>query len=64
MIKNPCIRSCIFNYDEDYCTGCFRRLDDIWDWSKKTNQERLDIIERANQLREEIQNLERPDNAK
>lgn len=58
MIQNPCIRECIFNYDEDYCTGCYRRLDDIWDWSGRSDSEKIEIIERAKKLKEELEDLE------
>ena len=61
MIKSPCIAKCVFNFEEDYCTGCYRCLDDIWDWSKKTDEQKLEIIERAIKLKEEKEDLERSD---
>lgn len=57
MIESPCIKECIFNYEEDYCTGCYRRLDDIFDWSKKTDQEKKRIIQRAKKLKKEKERL-------
>lgn len=58
MIDSPCIRECVFNYEEDYCTGCYRRLDDLWDWSQRSDAEKIEIIERAEKLREEKEDLE------
>lgn len=58
MIKSPCIRECILDYDEDYCTGCFRCLNDIWDWREKSDEEKLEAIKRADALRKEKKELE------
>lgn len=63
MIKNPCILKCFFNFKEGFCTGCYRQIDDIWDWSSKTDDQKLEIIENAKKLKQEKEVLERPDNA-
>jgi len=57
MIDSPCVRKCIFDDDENYCTGCFRDLDDVWDWREKSDEERLEALNRA-KLREENEKLE------
>ena len=57
-VKNPCTRQCIFEFDENYCTGCYRTLDDVWSWQTKTNKQKKKAIKKANKLKKEINKLE------
>lgn len=59
MVESPCIRECVFDQEGGYCTGCYRQLDDLWDWSKKADSEKLEIIQRAERLKQELEDLER-----
>jgi predicted Fe-S protein YdhL (DUF1289 family) len=40
---SPCIRNCCLDAD-DVCMGCARTLDEILQWSRLTNPERLVIM--------------------
>ncbi len=48
----PCMRNCCLN-DEDICLGCFRSLGEITQWSETNDHERIIILEKARQRREE-----------
>jgi len=45
---SPCIRICRLD-SSNICVGCYRTLDEITDWHKKEEQERLDIFKRCAQ---------------
>lgn len=49
-IPSPCIHVCIQDKDE-ICTGCYRTVDEIRGWWKSSDEEKLQIIENANQRR-------------
>lgn len=42
----PCISVCKIDQETRTCQGCGRSLDEIRDWSKYSDQERLDIMRR------------------
>jgi predicted Fe-S protein YdhL (DUF1289 family) len=42
----PCISICKIDQQTRTCEGCGRSLDEIRDWSKYSDQERLDIMRR------------------
>jgi len=44
-IITPCIKKCVLNR-EGYCTGCFRSLMEIADWSEMNDEERLRIMDK------------------
>ncbi|MGA9667091.1 MAG: DUF1289 domain-containing protein [Gallionella sp.] len=46
------MRNCCLN-DEDICLGCFRSLGEITQWSETNDHERIIILEKARQRREE-----------
>ena len=37
-MDSPCIASCKLNNDK-VCIGCFRHIDEIVDWNKKTDEQ-------------------------
>jgi predicted Fe-S protein YdhL (DUF1289 family) len=42
----PCINVCKIAPDTQVCIGCFRTLQEIAEWSRLTDTERYDIINR------------------
>lgn len=45
-MASPCVGIC--KVEEGTCTGCLRTLDEIRDWTKMTDEEREQIMERTN----------------
>lgn len=43
-IITPCIKECVLN-SAGYCTGCFRTMKEIADWSEMSDEERLRTME-------------------
>ncbi|MBY6065884.1 DUF1289 domain-containing protein [Leisingera aquaemixtae] len=43
-IQSPCIKICVVHPEARICTGCYRSIDEIRDWSKMTNDERAEIM--------------------
>ena len=54
-IESPCVRVCVVHPEARICTGCYRTIDEIGQWSKMTSDERREIMEalpdRASSLR-------------
>jgi uncharacterized protein len=44
-ISTPCIRVCILDPDTGLCEGCGRTRDEIADWYRLSETERLRIME-------------------
>ncbi len=42
-MDSPCIASCKLNSDK-ICIGCYRLIDEIVDWNKRTETEQQQII--------------------
>jgi hypothetical protein len=54
QIASPCIGICKLTEGADgdsVCEGCLRKVSEIAGWANKSDQEKLKIIERINQLR-------------
>ncbi len=45
-IASPCISVCALD-DEDICTGCFRDLDEIAQWSSLDNEQKLAVLQQC-----------------
>jgi len=45
-INKPCIRKCCLNEDE-VCLGCFRTFNDMLVWNKASNQDKKEMLEKA-----------------
>ncbi|WP_286233839.1 DUF1289 domain-containing protein [Thalassotalea sediminis] len=45
---SPCIRKCCLN-DVDICLGCGRHVDEIVSWSKYTNEQKYQVLDRCAQ---------------
>ncbi|MBN2236494.1 MAG: DUF1289 domain-containing protein [Bacteroidales bacterium] len=53
-IKNPCINVCRTD-SNGICIGCKRSLDEIGDWSKYTNEEKMTVLEKISGRRNDTQ---------
>jgi predicted Fe-S protein YdhL (DUF1289 family) len=49
--QSPCVRNCCLD-DGDMCLGCFRSLEEIKQWGVADHNERLLILQNAEQRRE------------
>lgn len=43
-IESPCVNTCVIHKDSGLCIGCYRREDEIFNWSDLSKKERSDII--------------------
>lgn len=50
-VESPCERNCCLDTD-DICMGCFRSIDEITGWEAAANDERREILKRAEARRE------------
>ncbi len=48
VVQSPCISVCALD-DNDVCTGCFRTLREISDWSEYSNDKKRDVLSEARQ---------------
>jgi predicted Fe-S protein YdhL (DUF1289 family) len=49
LIPSPCISICKMNPKSELCTGCHRSIDEIANWSARSDAEKLAILERIGQ---------------
>lgn len=53
-VDSPCVRICVVHPEARICTGCYRTLDEIAQWSRMTPDARRAVMEelpdRAGQL--------------
>lgn len=47
-VSSPCVSVCALD-DEDVCTGCYRTLEEIGDWSEMDNSRKREVIALASQ---------------
>ena len=45
MLSSPCIRVCVIDGATNLCLGCGRTLPEIASWGRKTEDERIAIME-------------------
>lgn len=45
-LTSPCINICKLN-ENKVCIGCYRTIDEIANWTKYTNEEKLAIINKV-----------------
>ncbi|NCW60406.1 MAG: DUF1289 domain-containing protein [Rhodobacteraceae bacterium] len=54
-IESPCVQICVVHPETRICTGCYRTIDEITDWSRMTPEARRNIMDelpaRADQLK-------------
>lgn len=51
-MRSPCISKCLYNFDKNHCTGCFRTLEEIGSWWKLTETEKAEVLQRCQERRE------------
>ena len=51
-VPSPCVRLCTLG-DDDICVGCFRSIEEITQWTKLDNTQKLEVIERCNSRRQD-----------
>ena len=44
MVESPCVASCRLNADK-VCVGCFRHINEIVDWNRRTDAENAAILQ-------------------
>lgn len=44
-VQSPCINICVIHSDEQICTGCWRTIDEITQWSKYDPDQRREIMD-------------------
>lgn len=44
-IQSPCVNICVVHPEARICTGCYRSIDEITQWSKLSNAERLEVMQ-------------------
>lgn len=44
-IQSPCVKLCVMHPTEGICTGCYRTIDEIMQWSKLEPNRRSEIME-------------------
>jgi predicted Fe-S protein YdhL (DUF1289 family) len=44
-IESPCVQICIVHPETRICTGCYRTIDEITDWSRMTPEARRTIMD-------------------
>ena len=49
--RSPCVSICVLN-EHDICEGCFRSADEITDWYMASDEEKREILRRANERRQ------------
>jgi len=45
-LRSPCIKVCIPDNENVYCTGCDRTLDEIREWWVLSDEDKRKILER------------------
>ena len=54
-IESPCVQICIVHPETRICTGCYRTIDEITDWSRMTPEASRNIMDdlpaRADELK-------------
>jgi predicted Fe-S protein YdhL (DUF1289 family) len=51
-IPSPCIHVCVRDLD-DICMGCYRSMDEIRDWYKLSDEEKLHVIKNTEKRKDE-----------
>lgn len=43
MTPSPCLKICIYDHTLNYCTGCYRTIDEIkqWPYLNESNKQRI-----------------------
>ena len=44
-VDSPCVRICVVHPQARICTGCYRSIDEIANWSRMSSEERRAVID-------------------
>ena len=44
MIASPCVKVCVMDAEQRYCTGCLRTLAEIAGWGEMSENERAAVL--------------------
>ena len=44
-VQSPCIQICVVHPEERICTGCYRTIDEITQWSKMSPEDRTRVMD-------------------
>lgn len=58
-IESPCISVCQLDDKSGYCTGCWRTRDEIALWGRASNEQRLEILAKLHDRREQVRGVSR-----
>ncbi len=61
-MDSPCVACCKLNNDK-ICTGCYRHIEEIVDWNKRTDAEHLQILQLCAARRQHIDAQNSPTSA-
>lgn len=50
---SPCIAVCTYLPESKVCRGCFRRIEEIWNWRSLTPKNRQDVLKKAKRRKTE-----------
>lgn len=56
-VLSPCIKSCCLD-GNDICVGCYRSLSEIVGWRDKSKSQKVDILARCEQRKNQISTRE------
>jgi hypothetical protein len=62
LMDSPCVACCKLNNDK-ICTGCYRHIEEIVDWNKRTDTEQQQILERCAARRQQVDAEQSPTTA-
>jgi predicted Fe-S protein YdhL (DUF1289 family) len=43
-IESPCVKICVIHPEARLCTGCYRSIDEIGQWSRMTPEARREVM--------------------
>ena len=46
MYISPCIQICVIDKETNKCKGCHRTLEEIGNWSRYSDEERMKVMKR------------------
>lgn len=61
-MDSPCVACCKLNNDK-ICTGCYRHIEEIVDWNKRTDAEQQQILEHCAARRPQVDAEQSPTTA-
>lgn len=53
VADSPCIAVCAYLSETKVCRGCFRRIEEIWNWRSFTEPERRDVLKKCKRRKAE-----------